>query len=36
MTHDQSQHTKAHRRAAELPHSVTLNEAGRDLARRKR
>ena len=26
MTHDQSQHTKARRRAAELPHSVTLNE----------
>jgi hypothetical protein len=36
VTHDQSQHTKADRRAAELPHSVTLNEAGRQLARGKR
>lgn len=36
VTHDQSQHTKAGRRAAERPHSVTLNEAGRVLARGKR
>ena len=36
VTHDQSQHTKAGRRAAELPHSVTLNEAGRQLAKGKR
>ena len=36
VTHDQFQHTKADRRAAELPHSVTLNEAGRDLVRGKR
>lgn len=36
VTHDQSQHTKAGRRAVELPHSVTLNEAGRRLAKGKR
>lgn len=35
VTHDQSQHTKAVRRAAELPHSVTLQEAGRQLAKGK-
>jgi hypothetical protein len=36
VMHDQSQHTKADRRAAVQPHSVTLNQAGRDLAREKR
>ncbi len=35
VTHDQSQHTKAGRRAVELPHSVTLTEAGRHLAKGK-
>jgi hypothetical protein len=36
VAHDQSQHTKAGRRAAELPHSVTLQEAGRRLAKGKK
>ena len=36
VMHDQSQHTTARRRNAELPHSVTLNEAGRELARGKK
>jgi hypothetical protein len=35
VSHDQSQHTKADRRSAQLPHSVTLQQAGRDLAKRK-
>jgi hypothetical protein len=35
VTHDQSQRTKAERRAAEMPHSVTLKEAGRQVARGK-
>jgi hypothetical protein len=33
VMHDQSQFTKAGRRASVLPHSVTLNEAGRRLAK---
>lgn len=33
VKHDQSQHTGSARRAAELPHSVTLEQAGRDLAK---
>lgn len=33
VSHDQSQHTKEGRRAVELPHSVTLKEAGRQLAK---
>ena len=36
VMHDQSQFTKAGRRASVLPHSVTLNEAGRQLVRGKR
>ena len=36
VMHDQSQHPKAERKAAALPHSVTLNEAGRHLARGKK
>ena len=35
LTHDQSQHVKAERRA-EMPHSVTLSQAGRELARGKK
>jgi hypothetical protein len=31
VSHDQSQHTKADRRATVQPHSVTLNDAGRHL-----
>ena len=33
VTNDPPQYTKASRRALELPHSVTLNEAGRRLAK---
>ncbi len=36
VSHDQSQHTHEERRAAVKPHSVTLNESGRQLARGKR
>jgi hypothetical protein len=35
VMHDQSQFTKAGRRASVQPHSVTLNEAGRQLAKGK-
>ncbi len=35
VTHDQSQHTKEARRTLEQPHSVTLREAGRQLAKGK-
>lgn len=36
IMHDQSQFTKADRRGTVQPHSVTLNQAGRDLAKGKR
>ncbi len=36
VTHDQSQFTKADRRGSVHPHSVTLNEAGRRLAKGQR
>ncbi len=35
VMHDQSQHTAADRRASVLPHSVTLREPGRQMARGK-
>jgi len=34
--HDQSQFTKAGRRGEVQPHSVTLHQAGRDLAAGKK
>jgi hypothetical protein len=36
VMHDQSQFTKAGRRGEVQPHSVTLNEAGRELATGKK
>ena len=35
VMHDQSQHTAADRRASVRPHSVTLREPGRQMARGK-
>jgi len=36
VLHDQSQHTAADRRGAVRPHSVTLREPGREMAKGKR
>jgi hypothetical protein len=36
VMHDQPQSTKAERRAAERPHSVTLNQSGREMAKGKK